>query len=803
MIALIMLLLIIISLLSGCANLNSGSESIVYCDDDKHTSYPDVAAQILPDYTVDITGNRAFYYLEKGAVTEAFDTQAVSALDAGIAKYRYPQYLATVIIAVDRDRTDAIVGSWSDLVSVREEVGVSSSFGSNPHVNNNMIMAAISYGLEGENYTLKKATALLAGLYAENRLARNLFDSPIAICYDFQAADLIKSGRNIEIIVPGEGTLTYEKGLLSNTELVFGSGVNDMLLANGFRLPDGRSDYALYPDAAAYSNAARVTDYEHFSTVSQDATVTIRQDILRIRLLASKDDRQHQYFGLIYLIVVVVWLASVANRAAQKSVRSAALLTGVILICWMAVRIIRLQLPIANDLTRYMRYSYSVFELALPLIALWLAWAIDRPDDNSPPNWLRVLAVFNGVLAILVMTNDFHNFIWEYDFSSPIWSLDYNFGFGHTLTQIAFYLPMFAAITILLIKSVHSPRKKGRVLPIAFIVLLGFYSYGYSAQIPLSRDGDITIITGLFTLLFFEAAMRTGMIPINTRYPVLFTHSPLSMQIADNNGNTVLASAAVLPKDDENTLHLTAQIPGGTVLWQEDMTTLNLLHAEVEESVRKLAAANAMLAGEEKIKRAIAEEAEKTRLMTELETEISGHAVRLSSMVEQIGSTVAQPKDATGQQKDTVILCLLLCYIKRLSALFFREREAGTLPVDVLAVYLNELAGIAVHADVKTILTSEIKKPISVRKAKLFYHFFYNAVDWAVNGRCPSIIAYLRMEGGGGISMRLLPSADARTFTTDTELSSAIASAGGFITLTDYDDAFGLCLSFPEGGESQ
>jgi len=294
------------------------------------------------------------------------------------------------------------------------------------------------------------------------------------------------------------------------------------------------------------------------------------------------------------------------------------------------------------------------------------------------------------------------------------------------------------------------------------------------------------------------------------KYAALFTHSTLAMRIIDRAGKTVLSSAAdteydnraiaraltsyPLPEQlDENTLLYAAGIAGGSALWQEDITGLNQLHAEVEESIRSLTAANTFLAEEEKVKRAIAEETEKTRLMTELETEISGHTVRLSSMIEQLDSAACQPKDA-------VILCLLLCYIKRRSNLFFRGREADTIPFEELVVYLDELADIASYADVKMILTSEIKKPISVHKAGLFYNFFYNTVDWAANGRCTNIIAHLRTENGS-ISMRLLPTADVRTFAPDTELSKAIAGAGGAIALTDHDDAFGINLSFPEGGE--
>jgi len=198
------------------------------------------------------------------------------------------------------------------------------------------------------------------------------------------------------------------------------------------------------------------------------------------------------------------------------------------------------------------------------------------------------------------------------------------------------------------------------------------------------------MVTGLFTLLFFESAMRTGLIPVNTQYTAFFTHSPLAMRITDRSGKIVLSSASDAKYDDsaiasalmsyplpwhpdENTLLYATGIAGGNALWQEDITGLNRLHAEVEESIRSLTAANTFLAEEERIKRAIAEEAEKTRLMTELETEISGHTARLSSMIEQLDSTA-------GQTKDRIVLSLLLCYIKRQSNLFFRQREDDNIP---------------------------------------------------------------------------------------------------------------------------
>jgi len=224
--------------------------------------------------------NYIFENLKNGTAVEAFDAQAFSALETGTAKYWYPQYLATVVIAVDRDRTNARINSWSDLLNTREEVG----YPDTPRLNNEMLMSAVSYGLEGEGYTLKSAAKLFAALRAENRFVKGTMESPVLICYDYYAAKLIKSGRNIEVIIPSQGTFTYEKGLLSNIELVFSDNAENTLLSAGFRLLDGRGDHALYPNDADYENARRVTNYPHFNNVSYDVLRTLRREVLHIRL---------------------------------------------------------------------------------------------------------------------------------------------------------------------------------------------------------------------------------------------------------------------------------------------------------------------------------------------------------------------------------------------------------------------------------------------------------------------------------------------------------------------------------------
>lgn len=302
-----------------------------------------------------------------------------------------------------------------------------------------------------------------------------------------------------------------------------------------------------------------------------------------------------------------------------------------------------------------------------------------------------------------------------------------------------------------------------------------------------------------------------GIVRAYTKYRALFTHSPLGMRIIDHAYNSTLSSASAVHVDldtlqriietspgptkyDENTLLFSAPIVGGHAVWQEDISGINQMQREIEESVVKLKATNEMLATEERIKRAAQEENEKTQLMSQLEAEIIGHVIRLSVMIEQLEAIA-------DQQKAMARITLLLCYIKRRCNLFFREKEAGELSANELTTYFDELAEMVNYADVKTIMTSALTSDVTIRRATLFYDFFYSAIHWATWIEQPRVLVHLGIEKGN-IVLRILPSEDARVFQIDRSLEKSIAATGGTWSAKDLDGATGLSLSFPAGGES-
>lgn len=772
---------------------------------DDYSEYPKVVEQILPSYTVEKSDNKPYYNLDTGGITEAFDIQASGAIEAGIAKHWYPQYLATVIIAVDRDQTKAIVDSWKDLFDVQQEVSFFDTSG-----NMQMLVAAMSYGLEGEDYSSTKTIELLDLLNSKNRLKMNSFEAPITICYDYQAATLIKNNRNIEIIVPKEGTFTYEKGLLSNEELHFKGNIDKLLLESKLRLLDGQGDPYIYPDKSAYAPAIKVPDYKHFAKVTRDVSCLIERNVLNSKKIMSIDNREHLQFALVYIIIITVWIALILRRSGQNGVSYAAFFTGIILNIWTLVRLIKYQNESNLVLDRYLWYSFYIFLLTLPLLLLWMAWAIDKPEDEIfPPKWWRCIGVLIGILIIFVFTNDLHGLVFKLDLSKPDWAINYSYGFGYYMILIFSMINLLVVFTILLKKSIKNPRKKGIILPIAIFILYGIYNYKYIMRDPFVYETDLTIVTGIFTMLMFESCIRSGLIPVNMKHIDFFRHSPLKMQIINNDDEIVLSSATADPfnKDifheaieslpmpilEEDDLLFTNPIPGGYVIWQENISKLYKLHKEIEESTQMLIEANAILAQEESLKRHINEKKAKKQLMEQLEIEISESITKMSTMIENLPYSEDQSSEST-------CIALLLCYIKRRCNLFFNEKEMYKIDVDILSIYIDELSEIAKYSKVDIVVVNNIEGKLSIRYATLFYDFFYEMVYLAVKTACTHTIGHLESKKEF-VTMGFLIPKDMKTSVLESKLGASITEAKGVFIKKDLEDAIGISISFPRGGD--
>ena len=769
---------------------------IVTCDAEPWSQYDETLAGILPNFEVRYEHEGMLAGLKKGSVVETYDLLATPALALGIASHWYPQYMATVVLAVDRSQTDIDINGWADLSDIRVPVGMSDRI---PEMH--LLMAAMSYGLEGEVYTGTHASQLLGTLYRSGLLKTNRYDAPITICFDHQAAAMAAAGRNIDIIVPAEGTLSFGKGLLAQKPLSMPTGAEALLLEAGFRLPDGRTSAPCYPAPEAYAPAVLLADYNQLLSFGADVMYIYKRDVQQLYsyFYSSGNGRMHQLFALSFVVLVILWMGFVLRRVMQKGVRRTTLLAGIMVIGWVMLRVFKYQIPY-GIVNQYCWYGYYAFQLGIPLVILWMSWVVDKSENVlHPPRWWRICAGFNAVLFVLVFTNNLHHLAFKFLPDDPNYAENYTYGPIYYLCILAIFMEALVAQVIFIRKNWKNPRKAGFMLPVVFYCLLLGYCVAYIFRIPLIWETDLTIVTGTFVVLFIETCIRTGLIPVNTRYKDLFEHSPMKMKIVDLDGATLLTSALeVTPQTQQDApgecLVYTDTISGGTVVWQEDIGSIRRLDREIQASMAKLEAVNAMLIEEERIRSRLAAAEERAAITTALTLENEQKILRLSAMIDAL-------PDEGGNPAQIAAITMLLCYIKRRCNLFFREREIEDIRLDELAAYMEELSEFASYAGVHMHSAYEHHDSMPTRQATLFYDFVYATLEWLLQCKAHTLLVRIERERDRR-SIKLLYAGEDRCFCPEASLDEAITAAGGCVETKDLDDAMGISLCFPTGGEA-
>lgn len=769
--------------LFGCGG-EGGEERGLVCDSLLEQAAP-AAAPLLDGYTPMVGETYdLFSGLARGDGVICFDVQARSAGINGIEGIWHPVAPAAVVIGVDRNRTDARITSWEDLLRAGLPVSFSHDMTLPNTGFNAMVLAAISYGLEGEDYRIEAGLDYLARLHELGLLTGKEGDTPVVLCLDYECAGL-------EPVIPTEGTLCYEVGILSRSPLTFDRGEAACLAGLG---------------QVDLGSAAPVEDLLHFLTQTSDASRRFQREVMDIRHGTSADHREHVLAAQIFLLLALFWIVRVLRRTMRRDIRLLALLLCCVVVGWTLLRLFKWQLPTLSTANRLCWYSFYLFELLIPCILLWLALIIDRPDRaglRPPKGVVWLLALYVGMMGV-IYTNDLHRLVWQFDLAGD-WNNDYTYGPVFYLVTVYNYGVLFGAIALLFRKGFRAHRRLDGIFPLFTSTLMVAYTVAYVTGVPPARNGDMTITTCALVLLFFESAMHTGLVPMNTHYREMFLRSPLKMQLLDREGRSVLRSPAASPvppalweqlreardravEADPDTLMYATRIRSGMVVWEEDIRSLNLLRKDIERSIQTLSTANRLLQQEEAVRRRMIQSRIGGELLRAMEEELEEKTDLLSHLINDL------PESADHRCLSTRII-LLLCHIKRRGSLFFMAYEGAAVSPGEFSVYVEELCELVGYQGTRAVASCGLKGELEAPRAALYYDVFYEVLDWAVEEGLTSVLTTLAQEGEGPV-FRLLCQQVERPWQPSPSLRRAIEEAGGSLSCKDLEESLGITVLF-------
>ena len=118
-----------------------------------------------------------------------------------------------------------------------------------------------------------------------------------------------------------------------------------------------------------------------------------------------------------------------------------------------------------------------------------------------------------------------------------------------------------------------------------------------------------------------------------------------------------------------------------------------------------------------------------------------------------------------------------------------------------MSIYLDELAELARYAGLRLLIRCGQRGALEIRRAALCYDFAFEAISWALGENASPLLGYLEPEGAH-LVFRFLPGGDPGQWHFSEELTTVAAALGGQIACKDLDDAVGICMTLPLGGES-
>ena len=404
----------------------------------------------------------------------------------------------------------------------------------------------------------------------------------------------------------------------------------------------------------------------------------------------------------LYLLLFTLWGFSLDRRIIQRQALHCLRLTAALILLWLLLRTLKYSVVTGLTAARYVWYLYYLPMLFLPLLGVYIALLLGKPEEYRLSRRAGLLSVIPAALFLLVLTNDLHQQVFAFEGGVP--GLPVSGTYSHRLLYylcLGWMVGCMAFSLACLFRKSRSPGGKAkRITP--FVIGCGMLLYGllYLTGIPAVRWwlGDMNVVFCLLYAAIYESCIRCRMIPSNTGYAELFEATTLAACIADRSGQIVLRSRAageemVCPQEGRRILRpdgiriSSAPISGGYAVWQDNVRPLAELRAQLQENKAEMERNKKKLQDAYLVQKSLHELTEKNRIYNELEAKHSRQTAQLRRLLARCEGS------ASAERRGLLKRVLLLgTYIKRSANLYFLSSEYQRLPQQELRLTIDEAA---------------------------------------------------------------------------------------------------------------
>ena len=506
--------------------------------------------------------------------------------------------------------------------------------------------------------------------------------------------------------------------------------------------------------------------------------------------------------SVIYIMLFAAWGISVCRRIIQPQVRRYLTAISALMVFWVTARTLRHLFAETPWTLRHLWYLYYLPMLFIPLLALFVALSLGKPDNFRLPKWTALLYIPTAALLLLVLTNDLHQLVFRFPEDAVVWMNEYRYGIVYFPVVGWMVLCALTALVIMLVKCRVPNSRKVLVLPFVPVVLSVIYGALYIFQLPWLRliAGDVTVVFCLLIAATLESCIQCGLIQSNTHYNDLLLSCTLRVQLTDPEYQRLLSSRSAEPiplqimrQTETGPVRLDgglrlsgAPVRGGHVLWTEDVSELLEVLEELQDVKDSLEDNNALLRAEYTLKAREAHIAEQDRLYNIIQRETAPRIKLLAELTdafETMGDE-AQRKQILGK------MAVIGAYLKRRSNLIFLADKTPLFQEKELHLTFGESMDNLELCGITCGLLSELERPVEARQLMKMYDLFEEIVERSID-TMSTITVWIGPADG---ALRI-------TINTDSAADLSPLGSDSVSALRDEDGEWQLCMVLRAGGE--
>ena len=505
--------------------------------------------------------------------------------------------------------------------------------------------------------------------------------------------------------------------------------------------------------------------------------------------------------SVIYIMLFAAWGISVCRRIIQPQVRRYLTAISALMVFWVTARTLRHLFAETPWALRHLWYLYYLPMLFIPLLALFVALSLGKPDNFRLPKWTALLYIPTAALLLLVLTNDLHQLVFRFPEDAVVWMNEYRYGIVYFPVVGWMVLCALTALVIMLVKCRVPNSRKVLVLPFVPVVLSVIYGALYIFQLPWLRliAGDVTVVFCLLIAATLESCIQCGLIQSNTHYNDLLLSCTLRVQLTDPEYQRLLSSRSAEPiplqimrQTETGPVRLDgglrlsgAPVRGGHVLWTEDVSELLEVLEELQDVKDSLEDNNALLRAEYTLKAREAHIAEQDRLYNIIQRETAPRIKLLAELTdafETMGDE-AQRKQILGK------MAVIGAYLKRRSNLIFLADKTPLFQEKELHLTFGESMDNLELCGITCGLLSELEGPVEARQLMKMYDLFEEIVERSID-TMSTITVWIGPADG---ALRI-------TINTDSAADLSPLGSDSVSALRDEDGEWQLCMVLRAGG---